>query len=221
MAQSADAAHDERTSGQEGPIRAKVAIEPHPDSNCAVLSADGEVEEVTHRLKTDPAACGGDCDVSQCSECHAELSFDDTGPDARTYLKSAVSTRCICPVFEKHDCIPRITGVESESMVVVLTVAARGTLREIIEDLRAVGASVDIEWLVNGGDHSRTAEIDVSSITEKQQEALELATEAGYYETPRRADLGEIADELGISESAASQRLNAVETKLVTAFLED
>jgi hypothetical protein len=59
MGQSADAAHDGRTGGRESPIRAKVAIEPHPDSNCAVLNAEGEIEDVTHRLKTDPSACPG------------------------------------------------------------------------------------------------------------------------------------------------------------------
>jgi predicted DNA binding protein len=41
----------------------------------------------------------------------------------------------------------------------------------------------------------------------------------GYYEQPRTTDLGAIADELGVSESAVSQRLNNAETKLVEAYL--
>jgi len=219
MAQSEEAVHDDSTGGQEPLLRAQLAIEPHPDSSCAVVGAGRDAQEVSHDLKVDPSQPGGSADMSDCSECHAELTFDDD--DERAYLTSAVTTNCICPIFQEHDCIPRITGVDSGSIVVALTVPSRETLRAIISDLRTVGATVDVQWLVSGGDSSRTAEIDVSTVTEKQQEALELAMEAGYYETPRRTDLGDIAAELGISESAASQRLNGAETKLVRAFLDD
>lgn len=218
MAQSEEAVHGDSTSGQGSLLRAQLAIEPHPDSSCAVVDAGRDARGVTHDLKVDPTQRGCD-DVSDCSECHTELTFGDD--DERAYLKSAVNTKCICPIFQEHDCISRITGVDSGSIIVALTVPSRETLREIIGDLRTVGATVDVEWLVNGGDSTRTAEIDVSTITEKQQEAMELAMDAGYYETPRRASLGDIADELGISESAASQRLNGAETKLVRAFLDE
>lgn len=219
MAQPEEAVHGDNTGAQEPLLRAQLAIEPHPDSSCAVVDAGRDPQEVTHDLKVDPTQHGGDEDVSDCSECHTELTFGDG--DERAYRKSAVNRNCICPIFQDHDCIPRITGVDSGSIIVTLTVPARETLREIISDLRTVGATVDVEWLVNGGDSTRTAEIDVSTITEKQQEALELAMEAGYYETPRRTDLGDIAAELGISESATSQRLNGAETKLVRAFLDE
>lgn len=224
MAQSEDAATGDSTEGEECLIRAQLAIEPHPDSGCAVVNAGRDAQGVTHDLKVDPEQYTRGADVSTCSECHTELTFDDDdGGDneAHRYLKSAVTANCICPVFEKHDCVPKMTGVDSGSIVVVLTIATRETLREIISDLRRVGATVDVEWLVNGADGTQTTEIEVSTITEKQREALELATELGYYETPRQTDLGDIADELGISESAASQRLNGAETKLVRGFLEE
>jgi predicted DNA binding protein len=38
----------------------------------------------------------------------------------------------------------------------------------------------------------------------------------GYYKRPREASLEEIADELDISQQARSQRLGAVEEKLIT-----
>lgn len=219
MAHSEDAAHGDSAAGQERLLRTKLAIEPHPESSCVVANAGRDAQEVTHHLKVDPSA---DCEgsVAECGECHTEVTFDDD-PEGRAYLKSAVSTKCICPIFEEHDCIPRIEAVESGSIIVVLTVRSRETLREIIGDLRTVGASVTVEWLVTGADDDRTAQIEVSAITDKQQEALELAMDWGYYETPRGTDLGEIAAELEISESAASQRLNAAETKLVRAYLNE
>lgn len=225
MAHSRNTSHGDST-GATGPVlRAQLAVEPHPDSSCAVVNAGADAQEVTHHLKTpQDASSEGEAATdghSQCGECHTEMSFTDNTEQNRSYLKSAVSSHCICPVFEEHDCIPRIKSVRSGSIIVVLTVPQRDVLREIITDIRAVGASVSVDWLVNGGETNSTTEIDVSTITEKQQEAMQIAQEMGYYKTPREADLGDIADELAISESAASQRLNAAETKLVQSFLEE
>lgn len=212
MAQSDSA---DGSAGGGHPIRAQLAVSPHPDSTCAVVSEGRDATEVTHHLKSTP-----DTESRQCNECHTELSFDDEDGE-RTYLKSAVGANCICPVFQQHDCIPRITAVDSGSVVVTLTVPRREVLQEVLADLREVGSSVTVEWLVNGTDTATTTEIDASSITDKQQEAMSLAREMGYYETPRQAGLSDIAGELDVSESAVSQRLNAAETKLVEAFLDD
>ena len=45
------------------------------------------------------------------------------------------------------------------------------------------------------------------SLTDKQEEALALAYERGYFESPREVTMGEIGDELGISQQAVASRL--------------
>ena len=44
-------------------------------------------------------------------------------------------------------------------------------------------------------------------LTSAQREALELALRTGYYDIPRRGSTSDIADELGISDQAVSERL--------------
>lgn len=44
-------------------------------------------------------------------------------------------------------------------------------------------------------------------LTEHQHEALTLAVEMGYYDVPRRCNTVEVADELGISDQALTERL--------------
>jgi hypothetical protein len=204
-------------------LRAQLVIEPHPDSNCAVVNQGVDVESLTQDLKR-PAACfertaEGDCSPETCGECHAEVTL--TEPDQqRKYLKSSVHSKCICPVFEEYDCIPSIKGVRSGAVVAVVTVRDRETLKELLDGLRAVDAEVSIDWLIRGQEVDATMEIYVDGITDKQEAALEIAFEDGYYDTPRETDLGELAETLSISESAVSQRLNAAETKLVKAFLD-
>jgi predicted DNA binding protein len=48
---------------------------------------------------------------------------------------------------------------------------------------------------------------DGSDITPAQREALQKALEAGYFEVPRRITLEKLAGQLGISDTALSQRL--------------
>ncbi|MFC6823769.1 helix-turn-helix domain-containing protein [Halopelagius fulvigenes] len=46
-----------------------------------------------------------------------------------------------------------------------------------------------------------------AELTDTQQEALELAYERGYFESPREVTMEEIGDELGISQQAVASRL--------------
>lgn len=52
--------------------------------------------------------------------------------------------------------------------------------------------------------------------SEKQQAALKLAFELGYFEVPRRTTLEDVAHQLGISDTALSQRLRRGMNQLLT-----
>ncbi|MHC3437306.1 helix-turn-helix domain-containing protein [Natrialbaceae archaeon A-gly3] len=49
--------------------------------------------------------------------------------------------------------------------------------------------------------------LDRLELTPEQRRALELATEQGYFSVPRETTLSELADELGISSQAVSERI--------------
>ncbi|MFC6961113.1 helix-turn-helix domain-containing protein [Halocatena marina] len=44
-------------------------------------------------------------------------------------------------------------------------------------------------------------------LTDEQFDALTVACEEGYFDVPRKADLGDLANEIGISHQALSERL--------------
>ncbi|WP_336328429.1 helix-turn-helix domain-containing protein [Halovenus sp. HT40] len=209
-------AHSERLPGNGGRIdcqqplvRAQLAVRPHPSANCAAVEYGGEAEDITQSLSFDPAD-------EDDQKCHTVLNYDD---QPQSYRTADVEENCICPVFEDHDCLTEFRDVSEGTVTVVASVPSRETIRELVGGLREVGATVAVEWLVEDEQRNRTTEMDVSSITSKQREALETALELGYYDSPRDADLGDCADALGITKSAVSQRLNTAETKLVRSFL--
>lgn len=65
--------------------------------------------------------------------------------------------------------------------------------------------SMELETVHNPGVHQA---IDLESkLTDAQREALELALREGYFDVPRRINLVDMAEELGLSDSAISQRI--------------
>lgn len=61
--------------------------------------------------------------------------------------------------------------------------------------------------------------LDRHGLSERQHEALTVAWRLGYFDVPRGADLGDVADELGISHQAASERLRRGNEALVRELL--
>jgi hypothetical protein len=203
----------QRIDCQQQLVRAQLAIRPHPSANCAALEHGGDSTEIRQSLTFDPTGGG---DEGSDRECHMVIHYDDR---PQSYRTAQVESACICPVFENHDCLTEFRDVSEGTVTVVTSVPSREALRGLVDDLRDAGATVAVEWLVEDDQRGGTTEMDVSSITAKQREALETALDLGYYDSPREADLGDCAEALDISKSAVSQRLNTAETKLVRSFL--
>jgi hypothetical protein len=58
-------------------------------------------------------------------------------------------------------------------------------------------------------------------LTETQRRTVELAIESGYYDVPRATTLVDLAEELGISHQAVSERLRRAERRLATEETRD
>jgi len=62
--------------------------------------------------------------------------------------------------------------------------------------------------------------VDRSELTRKQEEALRTAHEMGYFEHPKGANAGEVADELGVSTSTFTEHLAAAQRKVMRSILD-
>jgi len=104
---------------------------------------------------------------------------------------------------------------------IVLEVTDHDSLQELMELLHECELSIKTEAITDANLSSQmTATVELDILTGKQRETLELAIREGYYDRPRDANLTDLAESLGISKSAVSQRLNAAETKLIKTTLE-
>lgn len=191
-------------------LQARFRIEPHSGADCQIVNAGNRNTTVKQTAVTN--------DEPLC-KCIAEISEED---GEHRLLERSVSEYCICPVFYRHDCIATVESVGPGEMVVTIAAGEREEFVSIISALRELGATVRLLQLTRPNDdtYERVLELEADAITNKQREAVRAAVESGYYDTPRKADLGDLADQLGVSRSAVSQRLTAVESKLITGLFE-
>jgi len=177
---------------------------------CPIEEFDNEVTDVSQQ--------------STATDCHTDTTFATSDADEPTetqvvHTQSKIGTSCHCPVFVEFGCIPEIVDVTDEYVVVRTFLSDRSHLTELVEALKATVERLSLRRLlrVDATDESDIRTLDLSSLTKTQRETAMKAVEAGYYECPRETSLGELAAETGISESAMSQRLAAIESKLALA----
>ncbi|MDS0241640.1 MULTISPECIES: helix-turn-helix domain-containing protein [Haloferax] len=203
----AEAEHD---TSREQHIRLLLEIEPAKRCSCPLAAPESSVENVHTQLDGDT--------------CHAEVTVGDGETSKVVHTTTHVGDDCLCRAFGEFGCVPRIRRADGKHIVVETYLSDRETISNLVGRLDEVAERVCLRRLTSDGrgdsNESKTATIDLSSLTAKQREAALIAVHHGYYETPRRTELAALAEALGISKSALSQRLNAVEAKLATAVFD-
>ena len=190
-------------------LYAEFEITPADSVSCPVDDLDGEVENINQQF------------IGQ--DCHTDTTVtSDTDSDI-VHTKTSLDAMCHCPVFVKFDCLPQITEFGDESLIIETYLPDRERLTALIDALDEATAGVKLRRLTRiddeGTNRSNKVVLELYDLTDKQREAATKAVAAGYYESPRESTVGELADEIGITKSAMSQRLASVESRLaVSAF---
>jgi predicted DNA binding protein len=79
--------------------------------------------------------------------------------------------------------------------------------------------SIDVQRVVDLADWETEQPADAMGLTSAQHDALLAGLKGGYFAVPRRTNLVDLSDELGISSQALSERLRRGEMKLLAATL--
>lgn len=118
----------------------------------------------------------------------------------------------------------------AEANVVVLTgigtrdgwrFEVRGETREAVSEFRTLCQDHDIPIEITAVHALLPVRGDSYELTGAQREALTLAHERGYFDTPRETTLEELADELGITQQSLSARLKRGHRRLIGGALVD
>ena len=97
-----------------------------------------------------------------------------------------------------------------------------GDVRAFLDKLEnTVGDCTEVEMLRLTDNSSAPSDVyDMDGLPPNQQEALRAAVEHRYYETPRKIDLGELAEKLDIPRSTLTYRVRRAEAHIAKQFVE-
>lgn len=128
----------------------------------------------------------------------------DRYPDRRVY-RVELTDRAVTFIAGAAEVGGRLLDLSSsrDGWLVQLQFPSRDDLVTFNEFCRERDISVTVDHLRLSDDEDD----GVVALTEKQQELLAVAHEEGYFDVPRGISQDELADRLGVSKSAVSQRL--------------
>ena len=135
----------------------------------------------------------------------------------RLNRKRLLATKHSCGGYEKihqnSGILRRCSRVSSVDRIYNVLVFRQADLRAIIEDLGELG-NVTLGRLTEVGDAT-------SELTPRQQEVIEAALEAGYFQWPRAITSDEMAERLGINRATYLEHLRKAQHKLLSRALAD
>lgn len=154
-----------------------------------------------------------------CDAFYDRLAASDRVAEVRrvdeTHLLIRKQAMGALPIIrENHGTMQGIDRVYGTKRILDVMVFRLEDLRTALDELEAVG-DVSLGKLVPIG-------TPASRLTERQQTALHLALERGYYDWPRRVEARELAEELDIAHSTFLEHLRKAERKVLEgAFVEE
>lgn len=210
-------------------IRAEIRVDA--DGTCPVVEASLDLDSPSYTVAR---SVTGDS-IDRVSE--EFLLERDGDPDASVELTEVFDygsktmyrfTRergwgCPCETVEAFDCPVVDLHVRNGALHLVFHADDMETLQETILTLQNQYPSVDVNRLLRS-EHDAPEDnlvfVDRSRLTERQREVLETAHSMGYFDHPKRANAGDVAEALEITTSTFSEHLSAAQSKLLDAILD-
>lgn len=148
-----------------------------------------------------------------------------TGPSEITVRRLTIiadeSYPFILGLVLRREAIPNRIVLQGGEFEVVVTVRNWERFRSLADDLEeSLGTFelLSVNRIENPGeplDSGRLTEVITAKLSDDQLVVLETAYEAGYFDVPRAASTTDIAEDLGVSQSTASERLRVAERNLL------
>ncbi|UWG46609.1 Transcriptional regulator, contains HTH domain [Halanaeroarchaeum sp. HSR-CO] len=200
----------EPTNARDLQLWVELRVVAPADTTCPLIALEDQVE--TAERDHFGGVCTMDIDVREKAQ----------SPSGKRRLTHTMDESCLCRLFLQHGCSPRIVSSRGPEGVVSTTLPDRETLRDLVADIRSVGGSATVQKLTSlstetDADTIRTFELDV--LTERERAVMETAVARGYYDTPRRVHLGELAAEFDVTKQTLSTCLNSAEAKMAKSLI--
>jgi predicted DNA binding protein len=160
----------------------------------------------------------------------ADASFDQSDVETvfeydsqRVYRFEREQDRgCVCEYIEQYGCPVSDIRAHDGMLVVSFYAPDIETVQEIVTGLHDRYNEIHVRQLTRA-DEQREHDfifLDRERLTGRQREVLEMSFEMGYFDHPKRANAGDVAEALDIAPSTFTEHLAAAQRKLLEAILQ-
>lgn len=210
-------------------IRAEVRIDA--DGTCPVVEGALAAESPSYSVARSTTASTADrvteefmLESDTTPEASVELTeVFDYGSKTMYRFDRERGRGCPCESIEQHDSPIVDLHTRGGDLFVVFHAVDMEDLRDVIETLMDRYPTVDVRRLLRNEDDPRESNpvfLDRSRLTDRQREVLATAHRMGYFEHPKGANAGEVAETLDISATTFAEHLSAAQSKLLEAILD-
>jgi len=126
-------------------------------------------------------------------------------------------------VLDRHGVPASETTIRDGRVVVTFHATDLPTLRSVLDEFRESSPDMQVLRLLQSSstpEESDLVTVDRSELTERQREVLTAAYDAGYFDHPKGANAGEVAESLDIDRSTFSEHMAAAQRKLLSTLLD-
>ncbi|WP_225336528.1 helix-turn-helix domain-containing protein [Halomicrobium urmianum] len=185
----------------------------HPETTFRVLAATANAATGVARIEIDGNEAAAVCDEIRSYDAVTDLTVLGTGEAAcRVQIETTVPL-LLSSLQDSGVPIEMPIEVRDGELRLELTVPSE-TLSSLGETLDRLGIAYTVERIQQ----------DVESdplLTDRQRWVIEEAIDRGYYDTPRRTTLVDLADDLDVAKSTCSEILHRAEERVLKDYLAD
>ncbi|MDG5820570.1 helix-turn-helix domain-containing protein [Natronococcus sp. A-GB7] len=196
-------------SAATGGVGRSVAWSAEPES-------ERTVEEFVLDLPDEDAGVGSD---------ELSLPIESVFADASSEIyRFERDCRRDCPCVSIERFGSPVADVEARegTLFVTFHVAEIDEIRPMLTELRSRYEGLSVERIIRSettGPDSTLVHVDRGRLTDRQVEVLQTALEMGYFQRPRDATAGEVADALDINRATFAEHLASAQRKLLPSIV--
>lgn len=183
---------------------------------------DGRYAEFFHVTGADPDVVLGDVDGREAIDVTVLSEYDDGA-----LFEFLVSGQCPAFALAERGGLPRTVRSEDGEGTIVVEIPSRYDPPAVIESFLDEYPDADItakrckETVAPRFTRTGFQQVLAERLTERQEEVLSTAFEAGYYDWPRQCTGEEVAERLGITSATFCEHIHAAERRLLTLVFSD
>ena len=150
-----------------------------------------------------------------------DFTVREDGTSSVKHNRRSADRRCPCSVFFETRAVPHVS-LDGEYLRITTYVDEPEIGYDIAERLKAISEDVSLVDFrhVASEDADLNAQVDLSALTKKQLQAVGIALERGYYQTPSETTIEEMAAGTDVSSSAFATRLRNAEQAIADQLLD-